>query len=55
MPKGFDSCVKNGGKVRRVSGPSEEHGLKAGEYRNYCILNGKSHRGHVKRKKAKSK
>ena len=45
--------MKNGGDIRRVSGPSEEHGLKAGEYVNYCILNGKSHRGHVKKTKSK--
>ena len=51
MPKQFDNCQKKGGKIRRVSGPNKEHGLKTGEYVNYCVLNGKSHRGYVKKKK----
>lgn len=49
MPADFDKCVKEGGKVRRVSGPNKEHGLKAGEYVNYCMKDGKSHRGYVKK------
>lgn len=36
MSRKFNSCVKNGGRVRRVSGPDKDHGLKAGEYVNYC-------------------
>ena len=51
MPAPFDSCVKGGGKVRTVTGPSKEHGLKEGEYVHYCTLKGKSHRGYVKRNK----
>lgn len=51
MPEGFDQCARNGGKVRRVSGPNEEHGLKEGEYVDYCHKDGQSHRGHVKQKK----
>lgn len=51
MPKGFERCVKNGGKVRRVSGSSKEHGLGTGKYVNYCVLGGKSYRGHVHHKK----
>ncbi len=47
MPKDFEECVKNGGKVRRIVGPDKEHGLKKGEYVNYCFLNGKSYRGEV--------
>ena len=50
MPKAFEKCVDDGGKVRRVSGPSKKHGLKEGEYVNYCTLNGKTYRGHVKKK-----
>jgi len=52
MPKGFEDCVKNNGKVRRVSGPSKEHGLEAGEYVNYCIIGDKSYRGEVHKKKS---
>lgn len=47
MPKDFDRCVEKKGKVRRVSGPNKEHGLKAGQFVNYCVLDGKSYRGHV--------
>lgn len=50
MPADFEACVKNGGKVRTVSGPDKEHGLGKGEYVKYCVLNGKTHRGHVKKK-----
>jgi len=48
MPMAFTMCTQNGGRVRRVSGPAKEHGLKAGEYVNYCYLRGKSYRGEVK-------
>jgi len=51
MPAGFDRCVNNNGRVRRVSGPNKEHGLAAGEYVNFCYINGKSYRGHTKKKK----
>lgn len=50
MPADFERCRKNGGRVRRVSGPSEEHGLKKGEYVDYCYKDGKSYRGHTKQK-----
>lgn len=48
----FENCVEMGGKVRRVSGPDKEHGLKEGEYVNYCFLDNKSYRGEVKKTKA---
>jgi len=48
MPAGFNSCVSRGGRVRRVSGPSKEHGLEANEYVNYCYIGGKSYRGETK-------
>jgi len=48
MPAGFENCVKRGGKVRTVSGPDKSHGLKAGQYCRYCIIDGKSYRGEVK-------
>lgn len=51
MPAGFEKCVSEGGRVRRVSGPNKEHGLKAGEYVNYCYdKSGNSFRGEVKTK-----
>lgn len=52
MPKEFLDCIKAGGKVRTVSGPSEKHGLGKDEYVRYCTHDGKTHRGEV-RKKAK--
>ncbi len=51
MPKEFNDCVKNGGKVTTVSGPSKDHGLKKDEYVHYCTINGKTYRGEVKKKK----
>lgn len=51
MPKGFDSCVKRGGRVRTVSGPNKGHGLAKGEYVRYCFTNGKSYRGETKHAK----
>lgn len=50
MPKEFEECVASGGRVRRVSGPSKEHGLKKGEYVNFCYIKGQSYRGEVKQK-----
>lgn len=56
MPRAFENCVKKGGRVRTVTGKSEEHGLSHDEYVKYCYLNGKSYRGHVhKKKKPKTK
>jgi hypothetical protein len=51
MPKGFDDCVKAGGKVRTVAGPNKQMGLKEGEYRHLCIKNGRVHSGETKTKK----
>lgn len=44
MPKDFDNCVKNGGRVRTKK-------LKDGKYIHVCFLNGKSYAGEVKEKK----
>lgn len=55
MPKEFEDCVKRGGKVRTVTGPSEKHGLKKGEYVRYCTINGKTYRGEKKKKEASMK
>jgi len=49
MPKAFDDCVKNGGRVRTKK-------LKGGKYIHICFLKGKSYAGKVKRsEKKKSK
>lgn len=55
MPQAFDKCLFEGGKIRRVSGPSKKHGLKANEYVNYCYKDGKSYRGYTKKKHKKPK
>lgn len=44
MPKEFDMCVNNDGKVRTKS-------LGNGEYMRMCFLNGKSYAGEVKKYK----
>ena len=41
MPKDFDKCVKNGGRVRTKK-------LSKGEYIHICFINGKSYAGEVK-------
>lgn len=46
MPKGFDECVANGGRVRTKS-------LKGGKYIHFCFLNGKSFSGEVKKSEKK--
>jgi len=51
----FQSCASHGGRVRTVSGPNKEHGLKVGEYVHYCYLDDKSFRGEVKHKENESK
>lgn len=40
MPKAFETCVKNGGKVRTKT-------LPGGKYMKICILNGKTYAGEV--------
>lgn len=50
MPKSFDNCVKNGGKVRTIV--IDE---KKGTYMHVCYKGGHSYPGEVrKKKKAKS-
>lgn len=44
MPKDFDNCVKNGGRVRTKQ-------LSGGRYIHICFLGGKSYAGHTKKKK----
>jgi hypothetical protein len=45
MPESFNKCVRNGGRVRRISGPNEQFGLKKGEYINVCFINNEMFRG----------
>jgi len=46
MPKAFDRCVKNGGRVKTKK-------LKGNKYMRICWLNGKSYAGEIKTKKKK--
>ena len=55
MPKAFEACIRKKGKVRTVSGPSPDHGLKKGEYVKYCVLKGKAYRGYVQKSKESHK
>lgn len=48
MPAAFDRCVKGGGRVRTKK-------LKGGKYIHICFLNGKSYKGHVKKRKGSLK
>ena len=45
MPKEFDACRKNGGKIKTVQ-------LSGEKYMHICILNGKSYKGEVKSKQS---
>lgn len=44
MPKGFERCVRRGGRVRTKS-------LGKGRYMPICFIDGKSYAGEVKKKK----
>ena len=43
MPKDFDECQKNGGRIRTKT-------LSDGKYLHICYLAGKSYAGEVKQK-----
>lgn len=47
MPKGFDNCVKKGGRVRTLK-------LMGRKYMHVCRIGGKSYSGHIKTKKKAS-
>ena len=51
MPKGFEVCQRNGGRIRTVSGPDKQFGLGEGEYMPVCYLNGEAHLGEIHKKK----
>lgn len=48
MPKGFESCVKRGGRIRTKK-------LSGGKYMHICFIGGKSYAGHVKKSKKSKK
>ena len=48
MPKDFDECVKNGGRVRTIN-------VGKDKYMRICYLNGKSHAGETHEKKEEKK
>lgn len=43
MPKDFEKCVKNGGRVRTKK-------LSGNKYMHICFLNGESYSGEIKTK-----
>ena len=45
MPESFLKCLRNKGRVRRISGPNEQFDLKKGEYMNVCFINNEMFRG----------
>jgi len=44
MPEAFEKCVREGGRVRTKK-------LSGGRYIHICYKDGKSHAGHVHKKK----
>jgi len=48
MPKEFEKCVKQGGRVRTKT-------LSGGRYMNICFKDGKSYPGEVKKRKGLSR
>lgn len=56
MPKAFEKCVKEKGRVRRISGPNKKYKLKKGEYMNICWdKDNVPHHGETHKKKSKTK
>jgi hypothetical protein len=57
MPRAFDKCQQDGGKIRTISGSSEANrkrfGLSKSQYIKVCFLNGKSFLGEKHYKKVK--
>ena len=51
MPEAFLKCVRNGGRVRTISGKSKRFGLEKDEYMHVCFLNGEMFLGEKKKKK----
>jgi len=53
MPKSFERCRENGGKIRTLSGPNKLYNLGKNQYCHICILKGKVYRGETKTKESK--
>lgn len=57
MPKGFDNCVKNKGRVRTISGNSSENRRKFGitktQFVRVCFLDNKMFIGEKRYKKVR--
>jgi len=53
MPAGFDNCVKQGGKVRTVTGPHKKMEYPQEAMFMSAFLKVKVHRGEVKQKQKK--
>ena len=53
MPKDFERCQQQGGKMRTMSGPNKMMRLEHNQYMHICIMGGKVHRGEIKTKKKK--
>lgn len=53
MPEAFEKCRRNGGRVRRISGPNKHYGLRKGQYLNVCFLGNEMFGGEVHTKKEK--
>jgi hypothetical protein len=54
-PEAFEKCVKQGGRVRTISGPNKMFGLEKNQYKHICFLKNKSYPGETKTKKENSK
>lgn len=54
MPRDFNICRRNGGKIRTVSGPNKQYGLGPHEYMHVCVLNNEVYKGEIKVKKESS-
>ena len=55
MPKAFEKCVREKGRVRRISGPNKKYKLKKGEYMNICWdKDNIPHHGETHKKKKKT-
>ena len=54
MPKDFERCRDNGGRVRTISGPDKQFDLSKGEYRHVCFLRGSAYWGEKHTRKNNS-
>jgi hypothetical protein len=57
MPKAFDNCIKNGGKVRTITGNNpanrKRFGITKSQFIKVCFLDRKMFLGEKKFKKVK--